>query len=620
MRIRKVEGVSFMRWGNVEVALPATGVVLLQGANGHGKSTIIEAISHALWGKSVRGAPGWRKDEAGGVRVELDGLTVHRSVSAKGSAKLRWSRADGSDGAANYATRTASQAKLEELVGTHDVWARSCVFSSHEAGSFTTLTDKGRKELLERMLALEPFAVAYKSATRDRTVAAQARDRATHELALHRARVTGKGRELAQVEEAIEGFPDEAELAELRRRAIALAEQVEASERELAELQGNAERDAQALQTRSATARAELEKRHHDAQREHDKAQHAVALARESCAVASARVADLEARQASKRELGPTCPTCEQGIPHDHRDAIFEALDIAVEVAEGKRTAAENEVSRLVDELAAARKSVTAIVEEAQALAHALEEERSGILGRARGVGEAIILERDGKLRERASLVGQGKALRARLEQREPWLAKGETLRAELDRLEAETQALEVRERDTIREHAELDAVCSVLGLRGVRASILAQALETVESVANDWLARLGYAHLRVKLSPQSTTAAGKVRDVIDFAVEGAGGGYGYKASSGGERRRIDIAILLALADVAVGQVAPDSTLFVDEIFDALDSEGVEATVAAVEELARERCVVIITHNPQLVDQLPSAQRYRVQGGSVEPV
>jgi DNA repair exonuclease SbcCD ATPase subunit len=101
--------------------------------------------------------------------------------------------------------------------------------------------------------------------------------------------------------------------------------------------------------------------------------------------------------------------------------------------------------------------------------------------------------------------------------------------------------------------------------------------------------------------------------------VEGAGGGRGYKATSGGERRRIDIAIMLALAEVAQ---ASDNrkvpTMWFDEVFDALDvPDGVDAVVQALEDLSRDRCVVVITHNRELIKTLPADLHLRVQDGVI---
>lgn len=173
-------------------------------------------------------------------------------------------------------------------------------------------------------------------------------------------------------------------------------------------------------------------------------------------------------------------------------------------------------------------------------------------------------------------------------------------------------------------EVEELEAAADVLCLTGVRAHLLGAALSGIEGVANAWLGRLAGSGLQLTLKPYAEKANGGIRDAVSLDVLGAGGGHGYQASSAGERRRIDVALLMALAEVsaAVHGVEP-GTLFFDEVFDALDVDGVDAVCAVLEDLGRERCVVVITHNQDIVQRLPRsavAQHLRVSSGIVEKV
>jgi len=153
------------------------------------------------------------------------------------------------------------------------------------------------------------------------------------------------------------------------------------------------------------------------------------------------------------------------------------------------------------------------------------------------------------------------------------------------------------------KTEAGILAACErVLGLKGVRAHVLGEALSGVESVANSWLERIAGSHLTLALKPYSEKKAGGTKEAILLDVIGAGGGYGYKASSGGERRRIDVAILLALADIAGAAHGIESgTLFLDEVFDSLDSEGVDAVIDVLHDIAKDRAVVVISHNEEFI-------------------
>ena len=157
--------------------------------------------------------------------------------------------------------------------------------------------------------------------------------------------------------------------------------------------------------------------------------------------------------------------------------------------------------------------------------------------------------------------------------------------------------------------------------MRGVRAHVLGRALGGLEAAANGWLARVAGEGLRLKLSPYTEKKTGGTSDAISLEIEGAGGGYGYKASSGGERRRIDVSLLLALAEVAQAAHGSEAgTIFADEVFDALDNVGLERVADVLQELAQDRTVVVISHNPDLQQALRPVMWLDVMDGEISRI
>lgn len=195
----------------------------------------------------------------------------------------------------------------------------------------------------------------------------------------------------------------------------------------------------------------------------------------------------------------------------------------------------------------------------------------------------------------------------------------------ELRPAEAEAQAALQKTEDRVTATkevvAELTACVAVLGIKGVRAHVLGKSLSGLEAVANAWLARIAGPGLTLSLKPYTEKKTGGMMDAISLEVEGAGGGHGYKASSGGERRRIDVSLLLALAEVArAAHNDSPGTLFFDECFDTLDGDGIDGVSATLNLLAQDRCVVVITHNPALTPALSPAVRWEVDDGQVRAV
>ena len=163
------------------------------------------------------------------------------------------------------------------------------------------------------------------------------------------------------------------------------------------------------------------------------------------------------------------------------------------------------------------------------------------------------------------------------------------------------------------------DQVVKVFGTKGVRAHILGRAMEGLSRAASHWLSKLSGGEIALEVKPYSEKKAGGLSDAISIAVSISGAPpRAYQSLSGGERRRVDVALLLGLSELAQASSGfpAGSTLFVDEAMDALDDEGVANACAVLGDLARDRCVVLITHNDRLV--VPNAvMKLRVVDGRI---
>ncbi len=544
MHVEKVTLRNVLRHADTTLELPTAGVVALTGDNGHGKSSLIEAVSVALWGTTLRGTTPWSAPD-GHVyaRVRLGRMVLHvtRTV-AKGRERLSF-HAEGDEPVA-YETTSKAQAALERLVGAHAVWRRASVFSSSDADSFSGATDGERKRMLESVLGVDRFEPALKACrldvqTAEHAVALAEKDHALMLERLEAARLRGedaqRAREVAEGEEP---------------------EPLEARARELGALLRQTDADV-------ATARARL--------RDGDKA------GAEHAAVAR------QLHQALERLRGATCPTCAQAISDGYRARLT-----ADQQAASARAAEAAEAARL---------SAAAIEADLAELAH----ERDALVGK--------VAEVEGRLRAATRARRQRAQAEAVARDAAAAIALGET-KAAAAHAALMHAAADVR---------ELRACEKVLGLRGPRAQIVARALGGLEAVTNAWLGRVAGDGLSVRLAPFTETKTAGVADKIAFDVLGAGGGHGYRATSGGERRRLDVALLLALGEfVAAANGREVGTLFADEVFDALDAGGRAAVAAVLHELAREgRCIVVVTHLPAFVRELAPDAAWQVERGAL---
>lgn len=593
MRVRSLVLRAFTSHSNTRVVFPPTGIVVVTGRNGAGKSSLVEGVAVAGWGKTLRGTPPWNEAIAAFERaavgadshhthLEADGIEILRSRKRSKTA-LFWKLVDDgsttgcaldathrlSDGpgggaadsdadrpATAFENTSKAQEALDRVIGSFDVWRRSSTFSVSDAAHFSLATDSERKRFLEGVIGIDCFDDALDQCRADMREIVRN---------LHEAR---RGLEVARTKHENDKLNLVRARERLSRAKESMPEEVPMpNEVGLKTLRENVTKGSAMLRDlKSALTAAEREA-------------FATKLDRDA---ASSEVA----RLAKER-----CPVCDQAVPPARLESAKGRLARASTDAGLASTKAEEVRAALADEIAEVEMT---LVE----LAKRVGEE----MARIEKAKERAVSWRRAKQVETESAYDVAEAER-RLGELDVGIV---VLSENLARLE--------------KAFATQSAVENVLGLRGFRAMVLSKSLEGINLVANAWLPRLGLADLKVELRDYSEKKSGGVNDAISINVYGAGGGHGYRAASTGERRRVDLAILLALSEIAsasAGQVEP-STLFFDELFDSLDEEGIVAVSATLEDLAQDRCVVVITHNADLAARLPAARRFLVSEGKVK--
>lgn len=183
------------------------------GSNGSGKSSLIEAVSYALWGKTLRDANPWRAGVAGSVTIKIDGVIVTRSISKTGVKKLTWRLEDEAE-VKSFGTNTKAQEALEQVIGTWEMWRRTHVLSSQDVSGFSSATNAEKCRLLEAMLGIARFDRARDAAATE--LSKEARSGQLHAVAVARAEakvhelsalVANNKRSLSELQEHLQEEP-----------------------------------------------------------------------------------------------------------------------------------------------------------------------------------------------------------------------------------------------------------------------------------------------------------------------------------------------------------------------------------------------------------------------------
>lgn len=623
MKINKIELKGFTRHTDTTVQLPAKGVVLVTGVNGRGKSSLVEAVAYAGWKRGLRltrWAP-WTEGQAGSIVLHTDAGTITRSVTADDTHKLAWNPT-GLTKPVKYETPTKQQQAMEKVIGDFDIWARACTFSkayASKAGRFGAATDGERKLLLETILGLDYFDAALKKCRVD--------------IATLVGQETKQAAEVVRLLAAIEA--DKVRLTDARNDlAAATIPEVppKPTLSQLPDLPPEPEQTKRVESPEEAKLRAEVVEVSAAVDRE---GKFITQLAEERVSAASAlAVKQSEAqRHAAQhaRLCGGECPECEQPITPERMAEIAARATEAREAAatEQARVATRStEIATLLGEAQQNQKDLqarlTKLRQQIASLTATLDAQHSAAYS-------AALVERKAVTDRRKLLKDADDAAIRVWEAQRTAAGEAEARQSTLALRQKEVEALLARHQgehddaafllaDTRMAVKTKQAVEFALSPKGFRAHVLAQTLQGIEGCVNAHLVNLGYAGLAVELRPYSEKADGSSADSINLIVRGVEHSYGYPGCSDGEQRRLDIAFLLALMEVSTGALgSPNATLWLDEVFDALDVEGVGAVCSLLSQLAEERAVVVIAHSPTLIDALRPTQALHVEADPDNP-
>jgi DNA repair exonuclease SbcCD ATPase subunit len=139
-------------------------------------------------------------------------------------------------------------------------------------------------------------------------------------------------------------------------------------------------------------------------------------------------------------------------------------------------------------------------------------------------------------------------------------------------------------------------------GNQGIKSVLLDSVTPYLNTRANYYLTKLSGASIEITFNTQDTLKNGEKRDKFRVGVVNEHGDDDYQGNSNGEKRRIDIAINMALQDLVSSRSNRSLDLVVyDECFEGLDEVGCQSVIELLQEKAETfGSVLVITHNEGL--------------------
>lgn len=576
MKIGYIDAENFLSIGKSHISLDFNqGLVLVEGnnkdndtfeSNGAGKSSVSsEALLWCLYGQTVRGL---KHDDVINTKVGKDcRVSVSFELNGKNYSVNRYRKhkqykdalhvwENGVDIAAG--TNKDTEDKLKAVLPVDfDTFLYTTVIGQGTLGRFSTLTDAGRKELLETVVRVDLYEkccdVSRKKLTVVKTELSGLNARAT-ELKARQASVRGT---IASLEAEAKAKRDRLDvehkqiMLDMWDSAENVREQRKVAEESDAILKSvHAQFEEQKTKyTAAEAAYTAAYKVHHDAQ-----------YTLERITLEIKRVANLP----------PACKTCGQQVAIEFKVDILKALDADEALARAK--------------VAEAAEGHT----EAFEVKKSTKEAYDNLTGTCNQILQAI---------DRANntiKVAQAKAdmLQKRLDAISVESAQvGNTTDVLQQELTDVSMALAGAEsRITVCQASESAFNFWVESFPRIRAMLLTDVISFLNGRIEHYLGIISDATLKMVLALDE-----KGRVIVTTSTPGGS----YTSASGGERRRMDVAVALGLSDLAGATSGFSSNLLVaDEPGDALDGVG----MARLTDILREKAgkvgtVLLISHN-----------------------
>ena len=270
------------------------------------------------------------------------------------------------------------------------------------------------------------------------------------------------------------------------------------------------------------------------------------------------------------------CPSCEQGIPHEHKHSIISDLDAKVSDQNSKIA----ELETVLGTLNARLQNINNVLEEITEKNIALSTKNSAVAIINKQIAE---LERE-------------------VESHQTDTANLDEERVKLKRL-AEDAMAKIKAKTALQEHRNMEEVASLL-LKdtGIKTAIIREYLPVMNKLINKYLNQMdAYIHFELDENFNEIVKS-RFRDEFTYA-----------SFSEGEKMRIDLAILFTWRQIAKMKNSVNTNLLLlDEIFDSsLDTAGTDYFLNLMNSFGENSNIFVISHKgDQLFDKFRSVLKF----------
>jgi len=589
MEFVSVELKNFLSHKDTKVPLKGAGLTLIEGDNGAGKSSMLDAVSWCLFAKTVRGI----KDD-GVVHNKFKSNTQVTVVLKKRNYQYtitRYRKHDEFKNRLMYEKRglvtrdiikveegtiDATQDKLIQDLGIDfDLFKCTVLFGQEDTFNFVNETNSKQKEILSKIMRVDftkylAEAKAEKKRSGDRLIEI---DRKLAVLRSHE----GDPEEMYGDDRAEWETDHKASLELIRAEIKDMKACIAATEDRIAACDPV---KLQALKTK-IKAKLDLLEQQRDGLGLDDK---------------SAAILTLDGEIARNKKLAKAgkCSMCETVVDGAKTAKLLKTL-------ESDRTAA-------MASLTAAKLALATIKTDKEKYAEKLESLNEKLTEAATDA-ETLRLEQEGLAEARGRL----KADEAEVN---PWLVKIKEAAAKQAEIRFKIGEFETEETELKQKEPYLDFWIKAFGDNGIKSFLFDLICSTLTEKSNNYLNVLTGGDIQVTFDTQKKLKSGELRESFDCEVILDGTKMPYVNYSGGQKTRISLAVDMALSDLMSDQYGEKFNIVCfDEQTTYMNEKGRRRFMTLLQKISVNRGVYVIDHDAEFKAQFDDVITVKIKNG-----
>lgn len=620
MELLRVRAQNFLSLGSMSLELNNQGLILLEGnnldsngfkSNGSGKSSILESITYALYGKLSNGTAGDNvvnrqvgKDTYVILDFKIDNTNYRVERYRKHKEFKNKVLLFINDEERTQASIKETNAMIQEIISIDiTTYLNSIIFGQGEVKKFSQSTDKEKKALLEDIANITIYKKAQDKAKVHR-------DEVKSQLAVETASKQGKEQLYTYLVNQKE-TADKAYEESLQYKA-SLKDRVDGIKKRLAEAKKvlPTKDSILALQTHSQELQSKLSNLSAPPKVSVDTmmlSQLDNEIINESNKLKEYSDLITKVKTDVKTLLeapNPVCQYCGSLLNDEHKQQEIDRLLKSAQEAQSLGLQLKEQLPNKKlqsKELHEKYDNEVEIQAQSQATISRLYQERQAT---------------DSKLSSIETIINNISSLEAQLDEAKQLYKdyksnKPKSLVKDVNQAKKDLEKAQEAVEEVSKKLNEFNQVVEVYSNKGVRSHIMDLVTPYLTQQANKYLSILTDGTLSVIIGVNEET------DSLELQVNNINGANNYELNSKGEKKRIDLAISLAMQDYVMSRsnIKP-SFIGYDEVFDGLDGVGIERIMTVLKGRIKDiPSIFVISHNSNLKELFENTIMVEKKGG-----